>query len=80
MSLDKIQKLVQGDLETLSNGHVSFPISRFQKIIEGISEYKAIINQVVSVEPHAALAWAGITTILSVSHLYVEFFKRMLDA
>ncbi|KAK7750314.1 hypothetical protein SLS62_007721 [Diatrype stigma] len=73
----KIQELVQSDLNTISNGHVSSPISRLQKIIEAISEYNAIISQVVSVEPHAALAWAGITTILSILE---NFFQQDEDA
>jgi hypothetical protein len=37
------------------------------KAIQAISAFKPIISGAVSAEPHAALAWAGIMTILPVN-------------
>ncbi|KAK7698442.1 hypothetical protein SLS64_012563 [Diaporthe eres] len=70
--LEEIQRLAKTKLEKLPEARVAFSIGGrrivvrelVQKAIQTVTAFKSIIGGAVSAEPHAALAWAGILTIL----------------
>ncbi|RSL99859.1 hypothetical protein CEP52_009488 [Fusarium oligoseptatum] len=70
--LGLIQKLAREKLEGLSEAHLTFSLcgrrivvrNAVLKAVKLISAFKPIIDTVVATEPHAALAWAGVLTLL----------------
>ena len=75
LQLSQIQELAKKRLEELPEAHLSFSIggknivvqSVVRKAIKVITMFKSAVNNAVSTEPHAALAWAGVMMILPVS-------------
>lgn len=75
--LEEIQKLAKTKLEKLPEARISFSLcgkriivrEAVQKAIRTVTAFKPIISGVISAEPHAALAWAGVLTILPVSSM-----------
>ena len=73
--MSQIQELAKKRLEELPEAHLSFSIggknivvqSVVRKAIKVITMFKSAVNNAVSTEPHAALAWAGVMMILPVS-------------
>lgn len=72
--LQQIQTLAKTKLEKVAGARIAFSLHGrrlivrkvVQKAIQTVTAFKSIIGGVVSAEPHAALAWAGILTILPV--------------
>ncbi|CVL03660.1 uncharacterized protein FPRN_11864 [Fusarium proliferatum] len=70
--LKTIQKNAEERLENLSEAHLSFKIrdkpivvrESILKVVQVINTLKPVIGGAVAAEPSAALAWAGVTTIL----------------
>ncbi|RSL56966.1 hypothetical protein CEP54_008539 [Fusarium duplospermum] len=70
--LGLIQKLAREKLEGLPEAHLAFSLcgrrivvrNAVLKAVKLISTFKPIINGAVATEPHAALAWAGVLTLL----------------
>ncbi|KAL2675685.1 hypothetical protein Neosp_011875 [[Neocosmospora] mangrovei] len=70
--LGLIQKLAQNKLEGLSEAYLAFSLrgrrivvrNAVLKAVKLVLSFKPIINGAVAAEPHAALAWAGVLTIL----------------
>ena len=75
LQLREVQELAKKKLEELPEAHLSFSIggknivvqSVVRKAIKVITMFKSAVNNAVSTEPHAALAWAGVMMILPVS-------------
>jgi hypothetical protein len=73
--LKQIQSFALRKLESLPEIQLAFSFYEKRvvvrklvlKAIQAISTFKPIISGAVSAEPHAALAWAGIMTILPVN-------------
>lgn len=63
--LELIQSHALQKLEQLPQTHRTSSV--FYKTIEIITTCKDVIGVVIQSEPHAALAWAGVMTILPVS-------------
>ncbi|KAG6364032.1 hypothetical protein INS49_009135 [Diaporthe citri] len=70
--LEEIQKLAKTKLEKLPEARTAFSIGGrrivvrelVQKAIRTVKAFKPIVSEAVSAEPHAALAWGCILTIL----------------
>ncbi|RSM18669.1 hypothetical protein CDV31_002389 [Fusarium ambrosium] len=83
--LGLIQKLAREKLEGLSEAHLTFSLcgrrivvrNAVLKAVKLISAFKPIIDTVVATEPHAALAWAGVLTLLP---MLENLFQQEEDA
>ncbi|KAF9767617.1 hypothetical protein IL306_015189 [Fusarium sp. DS 682] len=72
--LKTIQSIAERKLESFSDAQLSFNIgkrpvivrSSIIKAVQVINTLKPIISGVVAAEPSAALAWAGVTTVLPI--------------
>ncbi|KAG5766081.1 hypothetical protein H9Q72_005831 [Fusarium xylarioides] len=87
--LKTIQKIAEETLEKLSDAHLYFEIrgqpivarESILKAVQVINMLKPIISGAVATEPSAALAWAGVTTILPYLHKILEnIFQQDEDA
>jgi hypothetical protein len=73
--LKLIQEIAEDKLASIPDARLSFqirdrPIVIRQGVVKAIrvvNAFKPIISGAVAAEPHAALAWAGISTVLPVS-------------
>jgi hypothetical protein len=73
--LKLIQEIAEDNLASIPDARLSFqirdrPIVVRQGVVKAIrvvNAFKPIISGAVVAEPHAALAWAGISTVLPVS-------------
>lgn len=73
--LKLVQEIAEDKLEDIPGARLSFqirdrPIVVRQGVVKAIrvvNAFKPIISGAVAAEPHAALAWAGISTVLPVS-------------
>jgi hypothetical protein len=77
---EQLQQLVNRKLEDMQNSQLRITVGGKEvvvkevvgKIVRTVISAKSFISSVVSAEPHAALAWAGVLAVLPVS-IYIAY-------
>ncbi|RGP76562.1 wd40 repeat [Fusarium longipes] len=81
------QKRAKESLETLASSRLSFTVGdktvvvreEVEKIVQFLSNFKGVISAATSADPHAALAWSGVTAALPLLENAIQQDQKAVD-
>ena len=71
----KLQAIEQSRLKFTIGDHEIVVKEKVERIVARVMNFQALVGSVVSCNPHASIAWAGVSVLLTVSSYHVTYYR-----